>query len=87
MSREKVLVTMEYALNGFELLVRIFSLKCSTSGGTGKTGVSMFNCSGVDFSGKFEQLESPSSLSDLRQSIFRGKVFYFFLSVHHTVFA
>ena len=43
----------------------IFYLKCSFSG---KTGLSISNSSGVGLSGKFEQLERPSTVCDLSKS-------------------
>ena len=72
-SREDVLIRILNIFDGFELIVRFFFLKCSISG---NTGLSISNSSGVGLSEKFEQLDSPTPVSDLIQLISLMKFFY-----------
>ena len=71
-SREDVLIPIKKIFVGFELLVRFFFLKCSISV---STGLSISNSSGVGLSGKFEQLDSPTPVSDLIELISLMKFF------------
>ena len=52
-----------------------FPLKCSISG---NTGLSIYNSSSVGLSGKFEQLDSPLSVSDLSDFTRLDVYFIFF---------
>ena len=52
-----------------------FLFECSISG---NTGLSISNSSGVGLSGKFEQLESPSSVSNLSNFTRLDESFIFF---------
>ena len=71
-SREDVLIPIKNIFVGFELLVRFF-LTCSISV---SIGLSISNSSGVGFSGKFEQLDSPTPVCDLNELISLMKLFY-----------
>ena len=72
---KNTLIPIQNILDGFELFVCYFSLKCSYSG---NTGLSISNFSSVSLSGKIEQLDSPSSVSDLSDFTRPDKHFIFF---------